>query len=99
PKFGKVISWLRRPLYISFFASLLGGVIMINWLKDKNKLWKPKSKKSIKFPDFINADQLGKSGESYFLGLGIFLIISLILGGISFSKPTEKSIPQDYFYS
>ena len=99
PKIGKVIAWLRKPVYLAFFASLLGGVLMINWYKDKSKNWKRKPKKSLNIYHWINAEYLGKSGETYFLSLGIFLIIAIIFGGIAFSKPIEKNIPQDVFYT
>lgn len=99
PKFGKVIAWLRKPIYLAFFASLLGGVLMINWYKDKTKNWKRKPKKSLSIYQWINAEYLGKSGETYFLSLGIFLIIAVIFGGIAFTKPVEKNIPQDVFYT
>lgn len=99
PKIGKVITWLRKPVYLAFFASLLGGVLMINWYKDKSKNWKRKPKKSFNIYYWINAEYLGKSGETYFLSLGIFLIIAIIFGGIAFSKPVEKNIPQDIFYT
>jgi len=99
PKIGKVIAWLRKPVYLAFFASLLGGVLMINWYKDKSKNWKRKPKKSLNIYHWVNAEYLGKSGETYFLSLGIFLIIAIIFGGIAFSKPVEKNIPQDVFYT
>lgn len=99
PKIGKVIAWLRKPVYFAFFASLLGGVLMINWYKDKSKNWKRKPKKSLNIYHWVNAEFLGKSGETYFLTLGIFLIIAVIFGVIAFSKPVEKNIPQDIFYT
>ena len=72
---------------------------MINWYKDKSKNWKRKPKKSFNIYHWVNAEYLGKSGETYFLSLGIFLIIAVIFGGIAFSKPVEKNIPQDIFYT
>ncbi len=98
PKLGKVISWLRKPYYLAFTVSLFGGVLMINWFKEKNKKWRPKPKKTFSMYQWINAEHLGKSGETYFLSLGIFLIIAIIFGGIAFSKPVEKNIPQDVYY-
>ncbi len=99
PKFGKVISWLRKPLYLSFTASIFGGVLMINWLKEKNNKLSRRQRKSFRFQKWINADRLGQSGETYFLALGIFLILAIITGGIAYAKPVEKTIPQDHFYT
>ncbi|HSM25901.1 MAG TPA: signal peptidase I [Anaerolineaceae bacterium] len=99
PKLGKVIAWLRKPIYLSFTASLLGGVLMISWFKEKNKKWHRKPEKSFSVYQWINAEHLGKSGEVYFLTLGIFLIIAIIFGGIAYAKPVEKNIPQDFFYT
>jgi signal peptidase I len=99
PKFGKVIAWLRKPVYFSFTASLLGGVLMMNWFKEKNKKWQQKPKKTFSVYQWINAEHLGKSGEIYFLTLGIFLIIAIIFGGIAFAMPVEKNVPQDIFYT
>ena len=99
PKLGKVITWLRKPIYIAFFASLLGGILMINWYKDKTKSWKRTPKKSSGIYKWINAERLGQSGETYFLTLGVFLIIAIISGVIAFTKPVEKDIPRDIFYT
>lgn len=71
---------------------------MMNWYAEKNKKWLRKPKKNFSMYQWINAEHLGKSGETYFLSLGIFLIIAIIFGGIAFSKPVEKNIPQDVYY-
>jgi len=99
PKMGKAINWLRKPIYFAFFASLLGGMLMINWYKDKTKSWKRTPKKSLNIYKWINAECLGQSGETYFLTLGIFLIIAIIAAVIAFTKPIEKNVPQDIFYT
>ena len=99
PKLGKVIAWLRKPIYLSFTVSLLGGVLMINWFKEKNKKWYRKPKNTFSLYHWVNAEHLGKTGEAYFLTLGIFLIIAIIFGGIAYAKPVEKNIPQDVFYT
>lgn len=99
PKMGKVITWLRKPVYIAFFASLLGGILMINWYKDKTKSWKPTPNRSSGIYKWVNVERLGQSGETYFLTLGIFLIIAIISGVIAFTKPVEVEVPQDVFYS
>jgi signal peptidase I len=99
PGFGKVISWLRKPIYLSFTASLLGGVLMINRIKEKTNKWRRKPKKSFQLFNWINSERLGQSGESYFLALGFFLVIAIIFGAIAYAKPVEKSIPQDVFYT
>jgi len=99
PKIGKVISWLRKPYYLAFTVSLFGGVLMINWFQEKNKKKQHRPKLNLNLSQWINAEHLGKTGETYFLSLGIFLILAVIFGGIAFARPVEKNVPQDNFYT
>lgn len=99
PKIGKVISWLRKPYYLAFSVSLFGGVLMMNWFKEINIKRLRKPKKNFSVFQWINAEHLGRSGETYFLSLGIFLILAIIFGGIAFARPVEKNVPQDVFYT
>ena len=46
PKIGILITWLRKPIYFAFFASLLGGMLMINCIKKKLKVGNAHPKKA-----------------------------------------------------
>lgn len=99
PWLGNAITWLRKPIFLAISASLLGGMLMFSWKKDKLQKTQRKVKKPLQIMNWITAHRIGQSGETIFLILGIFLIASIIFGVIAFARPVSKSIPVDTPYT
>ncbi len=99
PGFGTVITWLRKPIYIAITASLLGGMLMFSWKKDKLQKLNHKVNKPLRIMNWLTAQRIGQSGETVFLILGIILIASIIFGAIAFARPVTKDVPEDTLYT
>lgn len=96
PKLGKAVEWVRIPLHAAWIAGLMGGLLMLDFLRKPAQQKKvepprPKTDSAAQSPLFVSA-----AVALCFFALGIFAFIvpaNKPAGGISYQQTGN------YFYS